>query len=296
MDSLLHNVFTDLALQYFLVLYTVFGIIALIAAGVGIWLSDDTRDDDLPDDATTLDPYAIAYLRGGAVQVARLAIYDLTERGILELSAPKRRFALFAPARKLRRNTAADISTLTEIQRVAWDWARVPRLPSQMTHRHLGLINAIGTRCDLCTVPLEEHRLLETRNIKRARTTVAWLLLVLLTGAGMYRLIAHVITDGRESLSLLLPMTAWFVCTAIICRPVRLSNRGQRYLEHLSLELGDWNHASLVDEATSSKGRTSDQVHSDRLFRAALFGDFTPVNGQRPRGPGDRAEHELVGA
>jgi uncharacterized protein (TIGR04222 family) len=297
MTSLLHNPFTDLVLPYFLMLYAAVGVVALVAAGAGIWLADDTRDEDLPDDASPLDPYAIAWLRGSAAQVARLAVFDLIERGYLELTAPQRGFRLFAPAKMLRRSsTAPDLAALTPIQRTAWNWVMQPRLPSQITHRHLGMVNAIRPLCSGCTAMLQQHRLLETRHHIRVRTLIAWLVLVPLTGAGLYRLAAHIVTDGRESFSLILPMLVWVACTAIICRPVRLSDRGHRYLEHLALELGDWHRAELMARPLIPNSGDVDKSLSERLRRMALFGCNSLCDVQQRSAHVDdhRQQHELV--
>lgn len=295
MNSLLHNPFTDLPLAYFLMLYAAVGVVALVAAGAGIWLADDTRDDDLREDSSALDPYSTAWLRGGAAQVARLAVFDLIERGYLELTAPPRGFGLFAPAKMLRRSsTAPDLAALTPIQRTAWNWVMEPRLPSHITHRHLGMVNAIRPLCSSCIATLHQHRLLETRHHLRIRTMVAWLLVILLSSAGLYRLVAHIITDGRESFSLILPMLVWVVCTAIICRPVRLSDRGHRYLEHMALELGDWHQAQLMAKPLIPDSTDVDKSPSERMRRMALFGSSLLCDVQQRSAYVDDHRQELV--
>lgn len=274
MNSLLHNPLTDLDWPHFLLLYVAFGLVGLIAGAVWIWLCDGTRDDDLPDNSSTLpDPYEIAYLRGGASQVTRLVVFDLIERGYAELSAPKRRFGLFAAAKKLRRSaTAPDPSSLTAIQRAAWNWLAVPRRPTHVFHRHVGLLKQIRLLCQIFVKPLAERRFLETAGRGTARTCVAWGNSLGLVGLGSYKLVTTAITGQGDSVGLILLMAAGLLGAAITCRRLRLSDLGHRSLENLQLEFGDWNHASLMAEAGSSKSGGPEDAAAERLLRMALFG------------------------
>jgi uncharacterized protein (TIGR04222 family) len=274
MNSLLHNPVTELALPYFLLLYVAVGLIGLIAGGAWIWLCDGTRDDDLPDNPPTLpDPYETAFLRGGAAQVTRLVVFDLIERGYVELSAPKRRFSLFAPAKRLRRSaTAPDSAGLTAIQQAAWNWLAEPRWPAQVLHRHIGLVNQIRPLCRIFVKPLEERRLLETGGRRMARNSVSRVMSFGLVVLGAYRLVATTLMGQGDSLGLLPLMAAGLVCTAIICRPQRLSDLGQRFLEYLQLEFGDWDRASLMAEPASLTPADTAESAADRLLRMALFG------------------------
>ena len=274
MNSLLHNPLTDLDGPYFLLVYVAIGLVGLIAGAVWIWLCDGTRDDDLPETSRTRpDPYETAFLRGGASQVTRLVVFDLIERGCAELSAPKRRFGLFAPAKRLRRSaTAPDLSSLTAIQRAAWNWLAVPRRPSQVFHRHVGLWKQIRPLCQIYVKPLAERRLLETAGRATARTCVAWANSLGLVGLGSYKLVTTAITGQGDSVGLILLMAVGLVGTAIICRRLRLSDLGHRTLESLQLEFGDWNHASLMAESASSTVAGTADATAERLLRMALFG------------------------
>ena len=280
MNSLLHNPLTDLDWPHFLLLYVAFGLVGLIAGAVWIWLCDGTRDDDLPDTSRTRpDPYETAFLRGGAPQVTRLVVFDLMERGYAELSAPKRRFGLFAAAKKLRRSaTAPDLSSLTAIQRAAWNWLAVPRRPSHVFHRHIGLWKQIRPLCQVFVKPLAERRLLETVGRATARTCGAWGNSLGLVGFGSYKLVTTAITGRGDSVGLILLMAVGLIGTAITCRRLRLSDLGHRTLESLQLEFGDWDHASLMAESGSSQVAVTEEAAAERLLRMALFGSDGSVH------------------
>ncbi len=264
MNSLLHNPLIDLTLPYFLVLYVGCGVIGLLAGTVLIWLCDGTRDDDLTTHSPqTPDPYDVAFLAGGAGQVTRLVVFDLIEKGYLELSGTRRRFAFFAPAKMLRRTaTAPELSGLTNIQRAAWDWVRTPRLPSQIFHRHIGLLNQIRPLCQIFVKPMAARKFLETAGRRMARTLVAWTMSLGIVGLGLYKLITSAIAGEGESVCLILLMIVGLICTAINCRRVRLSDLGHRCVESLHMQFGEHDRASLM-------GTDAD---SERLVRMALFG------------------------
>ena len=277
MNSLLHNPLTDLDWPHFLLLYVAFGLVGLIAGAVWIWLCDGTRDDDLPDSSPALpDPYETAFLRGGASQVTRLVVFDLIERGHAELSGPKRRFGLFVPAKKLRRiATAPEPSSLTAIQRAAWNWLAVPRRPTHVFHRHIGLLKQLRPLCQVFIKPLAERRFLETAGRRTARNCVGWANSVGLVGLGSYKLVTTAITGQGDSVGLILLMVAGLIGTAIVCRRLRLSDLGHRSLEHLQLEFGGWNHASQMASSVSSTFADTEAAAAERLQRMALFGSVS---------------------
>jgi uncharacterized protein (TIGR04222 family) len=319
MNTLLHNPLTDLSLPSFLLLYAAGTVIGLISGSFWIWLCDGTRDDDLPDESLSPpDPYEVAYLRGGAANVARLVVFDLIEQGKFELVSPRRGFGLFASAKKLRRGPRpGDLSAFTAIQRAAWNWLAQPRFLAHVFHRRTGLSKVIAAPCLTFVKPLTERRLLETRGRRMACKAVGWGLTVSLVGVGLYKYFTSPIIGAGEALSLVVLMVLGQIGTAIICRRVGLSDLGHRYLENISQELGSDNRHDATEESsvrgdieveslthsqqkstpkssTSSDAADSSSVFRRRLLRMAVFGAvethhrdanlFEPHDHERPWG------------
>lgn len=296
MNSLLHNPLTDLSLPSFLLLYAAGTVIGLISGSFWIWLCDGTRDDDLPDDSLSPpDPYEVAYLRGGASNVTRLVVFDLTKQGKLELVSPRRRFGLFASAKKLRRSaTPGDLSSLTAIQRAAWNWLSAPQVPAHIFRRRTGLSKVIGPLCLTFVKPLNERRLLETSGRRMACIAVGWVLSVSLVGVGLYKFFTSPIVGAGEALSLVVLMVLGQIGTAIICRRVGLSDLGHRYLENLSQEVGSDDHSGGDEESTIPGATEFNTAVPRRLLRIALFGavetrhtdthQFEPHDHEKPWG------------
>ena len=280
MNMILHNSVTELPLIYFLMLYAAGSLIGLIAGSLWIWLCDGTRDEDLREDSLgLLDPYEIAFLSGDAKRVARLVVFDLLERGHVELRTSRPWRALFASTELLQRSDSPPmLAELTPIQRAAWNWMSRPRAPREVLHRHLGLVNVIRPLCQVLVRPLTERRLLETGHRRSMCRVVRWTLTDGLVGMGLYKLITAAIAGHDETFGLILMMVVGWLFTAAICRPQRLSDLGQRTLDRLEMEYGDGNHAWLMSERTaeSKSSRFAEAAgfagNADRLVAMALFG------------------------
>lgn len=274
MNTLLHNPLTDLSLPSFLLLYAAGTVIGLISGSFWIWLCDGTRDDDLPDDSLSPpDPYEVAYLRGGAANVALLVVFDLIEQGKFELVSPRRRFGLFARAKVLRRSAIpGDLSALSAIQRATWNWLSEPRVLAQVFRRRTGLSKVIAPFCETFVKPLNARRLLETRGRRMACIAIGGVLSVSLVGVGLYKFFTSPVVSAGEALSLVVMMVLGQIGTAIICRRVGLSDLGHRYLENLSQELGSDERYVETEESTSLDTADSSAIFRRRLLRMALFG------------------------
>jgi uncharacterized protein (TIGR04222 family) len=282
MNSMLHNFLTDLELPYFLLMYAGVGLVGLTAGAVAIWLCDGTRDCDLPDDDESIDPYHIAFLKGGVRRVAQLVIFDLIALGYLERYSPKG-FRLFGAPQMVRRNaTMSDVNALSAIQRTAWDWCARARLLSEVHHRNVGLSKMLANRCDVLQTALTARSYLETSRrqlaCKLTKGTVSAFLVVL----GLYRLVTMAIMGRGESAGLLLLMVVGLVGTAIACRRVRLSDLGHRYLIHLELR----------DQDVAADALACDRP-VDRLLRVALYGTSEPHHVTSRRDKCNQEEPEL---
>src|SRR5271156_1811715 len=85
MNWFLHNPITDLYGPYFLLFYGVAIAALTLACYKSVRGLDRTRDLEVPEFPAKLDPYEIAYLRGGENEVTRVAIASLIQRGLLQI-------------------------------------------------------------------------------------------------------------------------------------------------------------------------------------------------------------------
>lgn len=250
---LLHNPISELPLPYFLILFGGLGAISLTAGGFWIWLCDGTRDDELPEISRWPDAYETAYLQGGARHVTRLTVFDLFDRGLLERINRRRPLAFFAPPWMIRQcGPASSHSELTAIQRSAWKWASTARTPAQLFDANTGLLKEIEPLCQTLIASLARRRLVETDKRQFACRIVKALLLTEFVGIGLSKLLTLATSNLPGSSGVMLIIVLGLIGTGIICRKVRLSDLGHRFLDAMRLEYAD-------DGST------------DRLLRMALY-------------------------
>ena len=82
MNWFLHNSIADLYGPYFLLFYAATIVTLVLASFRSVRRADRTIELDLPKITSKVDPYEIAYLRGGENEVARVAIASLIQHGL----------------------------------------------------------------------------------------------------------------------------------------------------------------------------------------------------------------------
>jgi len=260
MISELLNLWFRSTLPVFLCLYAAVAVSMLAVAGLVIWLSDTTRDEDLPPDVE-LDPYEIAYLRGGVAHVARLAVYDLVERGLVQTARVRTGF--FRSDCVLRHSPSVPDATWTPLHRATWSWFSSPRRLSALRDRRCELHALLGPQCEPLHRELAAARLLETRGRAAVRRFVAFILFAGLITLGTARLVHDVATTGQTSGGPVPVLLAAVIATRIACRPTWRSDLGVRLLERMEAALG---------ESRDRTGDESSDMPDSELIRFAVFG------------------------
>ncbi|MBI5833551.1 MAG: TIGR04222 domain-containing membrane protein [Armatimonadetes bacterium] len=221
MDWLLHGPIGGMSGPDFLLLYAVVIVTAAMLALLARPMLDPTRDAAPPRIPESPDAFALAYLRGGAGEVAQLALFTLIERGYLWHDAMAHTVAPAPnppesepPARVLQRSLAA--------------LGDQPR----RVHEALAVVNAAcAPACGSFESALREERLLTSQQTLRCQFGLLAVTLVLVEGLGLFKL-AAALAKGRTNVGfLLLMMVAAALVLGFCLQPRRLSARGQAYLD-----------------------------------------------------------------
>src|SRR6516164_5428580 len=129
MNWLLHNAIADLYGPYFLLFYAM-TIVAIVAACYSsIRRADRTKDLELPPIRGKVDPYEIAYLRGGENEVTRVAIASLIQRGLLQIIEKKERLST---TKQIDRGRKQAYGELSPVETTVFEWPGFPATPSQI--------------------------------------------------------------------------------------------------------------------------------------------------------------------
>jgi uncharacterized protein (TIGR04222 family) len=123
-----HNFIANMPGPQFLLLYAgVIGFV-LVLCWARLHLSDSAATLPAPLVPNQPDPYAIAYLRGGATEVARLLVFALLEGGLLQvIEEPKKKWRNPKPPHIRRVPEVNNLSHLSAMERHALGWFDRPR-------------------------------------------------------------------------------------------------------------------------------------------------------------------------
>ena len=129
MNWFLHSSIADLYGPYFLLFYAGTIVTLLVACFRSVRGVDRTIELELPRITSKVDPYEIAYLRGGENEVARVAIASLIQRGLLQITTGKR---LLATTKQIDRRRAPLSGELTPIEARVMKWVGFPAYPHEV--------------------------------------------------------------------------------------------------------------------------------------------------------------------
>lgn len=241
--------------------YAALTLAALVVGSLVIWLSDTSRDDELSvESLRELDPCRVAYLRGGASQVARLLQYDMVARGLIVVRQARRSW--FRSETVLARGQVEPPQG-SSLQRSVWDWLTQPRRLSD-ARSGAELVARVTPLCETLDRQLRLDRLLETGWQRFVRRAVGIGLTLLIVIPGVARLGYDVVTAGHLAAGPIPVLLAGLIAVRIACRPRWQSDLGHRYLEDLEAALAE------TAQRTNGVSASSDRQDVPRLLQFAV--------------------------
>jgi uncharacterized protein (TIGR04222 family) len=235
------NVF-DLPGPEFLQFYVAFGAAVGIAAYTFLWAAS-RGGGRLPPLLT--DPFQIAWLRGGPLEAARVAVVSLVDRGLLQVERSK----LTATSRRPRGLHPIESAVLANCFNVGADAAKVLSAAS------------VRAACRKAAEPLNRQGLTPNDEAQRQRMLVAALAGLLVVGVGLVKLVVA-FQRGRSNVGflivLMLVAAAFFIWVA---RPRWRTGQGKKMLADL--------HRLLSGRKAGIRGKPKT---SELMLFAAVFG------------------------
>jgi hypothetical protein len=297
MTWLLHNPVAALPSEYLLLFYSVAVGAVILACRGSVRAADWTRTMEPPGIPDRIDPYEIAYLRGGETEVTRIAIRSLLQRGLLQIIQSRDRNVPGLTIRKeVDRGRKPEPDELAPIEASIMKWNGFPATDRQIyqpddtpfksvstlfwhgaTGRHSlqpgGVPALIGSACDRYQDTLAANLLLAPPEMRQRGCSLLWLGSALILGLGGW-LVAVALVKGEPLVAIILfPMAlfgAMALAPACLAFP-RISSRGGAYLDQLELAYDRMRNKSHGGSA-----------FADRLLLDAIFGEVsaadTPFN------------------
>jgi uncharacterized protein (TIGR04222 family) len=285
-DWLLHNVIADMYGPHFLMFYGA----AIVAIAVAIYTSvrrlDWTKDLGLPPLSKKVDPYEIAYLRGGENEVTRVAVASLIERGLLRIIEKPQFFGKKIEIDLDRKPAAGEVSSLES--RVL-KWSGFPSAISKFFAPG-GIPAVLREACALYHEELTEKHLLAPPEIK---VLGAWLWAMgstLLMTLGVYKFTVA-LANGHHNVAFLVVVGIFgllVVAVTSFAHP-RVSHLGSAYLEQLKLaysglqlELHPLDRPGLTRVTANDRGTRGGSraavASADCLLMVGIFGTAALAN------------------
>jgi uncharacterized protein (TIGR04222 family) len=280
MNWFLHNTVADLYGPYFLVFYGAAIVVLIVAARRSIRSVDRTRELEPPEISAKLDPYEVAYLRGGENEATRVAIASLFQRGLLRIVEEKKRGST---TKKIGRGREPEGRELSPIEAAVYGWTGFPAEP-QKIFASGGISPRVKEACGRYEIDLAEENLLAPREEMKDRVRWLWSFgFMAITLLGGYKLVvAH--AKGHSNVAFLwIMMFVGVLAYSVACWALpRLSHRGKAYLERLKLAYGglkdqlqgaeDWGLGLDVAEWGPRAGAKTATAYSDGLLLVGIFG------------------------
>lgn len=235
---------------------------------------DPRAGEALPPVPSPADPYELAWLRGGAPEAIRLAVYDLIQAGHLE--TVRDHDGTNRGSARLLAKSQSEPAALAPLARVVLRACSAPRRPADLMRGELA--EGVDAACAHWRLAHEEAGLL----LSSSQRTNGWLLVILsmaaLVGITLAR-IDYAYAHGHSNILFLILLTGFALVIAWSGRPARrLTVRGMSYLQRLRSALAPTAMATPRSDAVPTADLAGDQapawspMASAALVPIALYG------------------------
>lgn len=290
---------------YFLVLYAmVFGLLLVLNWWHHKRIDRSMEFGDLPI-PKEINPYQIAYLRGGFPEVLRLATVDLYQRGVIvegESSSLR--------SQQLHLLPDANLVDLDPPLRLAADFYRTPRKPTELLTSGL----TIGFAASIKTWDrwIVSKRLHHSAWSRGSHLALRYILLTAFALLGLYKVISSVLSEaqarpnhlwherafadtvghlffsnhaealtaahriGKPDVLFFGVITVALVCTGVLLATARLdrfTERGRRFIDNLQTAFADLKRPKCVDSTPSLASQPAEETdYTMPVLAMGLFG------------------------
>lgn len=239
----------------FLVLFWVIVILCVVALRWRIHRMDDSRGLQPLQVPEPVDPYAVAYLRGGNAEVVRTAIVELFHRGDLTMATKQKGTKTVETGEFVMadRSTARDSESprLQVVQRHFAAPAKPASIFASPAMQEMSSLNRATSEW------IERERLVHDEDDARAVRRLVAAFAIGIVSLGLYKVFAA-IDHGRMNFGFLI--VSLFISIPIVLAAgihSRLTQRGRRFLKDLQLSFASLKKLKGYESHPSSLGAVS---------------------------------------
>jgi uncharacterized protein (TIGR04222 family) len=253
MEILFDNPLAKMYGPYFLIFFAFIIFFAVMILALVKTLFDKTDRYAIPAIPPNLDPYEIAYLRGGTNEVARSVIFSLMQKGFIEIDN-----SAATPVIKKTQNQI-NPRNLNQIEQMMLGWLGTSREPKEFFGAN-GLAKQLEIYGTTYQGQLEQRQMLTDEAARLTMAPAKWAVYLLILLFGGYKLIAAVY-HGKSNFIFLIVFTAGglFIVKAVAKLP-RLTKLGKAYLDRLQAAFDNLKYTSQAAYIASNQGRVAPQT------------------------------------
>jgi uncharacterized protein (TIGR04222 family) len=248
-DILLDNPLANMYGPYFLVLYGSLTFFTILFITYFKTLADKTDRLPLPAIPHDIDPYEIAYLRGGTNEMARTAVFSLMQKGLVEIKNAGKNAIITRTSNPERRTT-------TTVEDAALNWFAVSRQPKELFASG-GLAETLEPYAGEYLRRLGRQQLITGPEMQSRVSLWKWPAFLLVLGLGGYKALAAVMHGHLNLVGILIIGVIGVVGLAVVGRLPRITKLGNAYLERLQTAFNKLQYqapAAAVEEGTAPTG------------------------------------------
>ena len=253
MEFLIDNPLANMYGPYYLIFFGFIIFFAVIILALVKSQFDRTDKLGIPAIPPNIDPYEIAYLRGGINEVARSVIFSLTQKGYVEIENSESKYAV------KRSDNPPSSNGLKPIEQLALDWLGTSREPSEIFGSY-GLVKQLEVYEKSYQSRLEQQQMLTSDEDRIVLRPVKWSVYLLILSLGGYKTLAAV-AHGQFNIIFLIIFT---IVGLLIARGVsklpRTTKLGKIYLERLQTAFDNLKYTSQAAYISANQARLAPQT------------------------------------
>lgn len=268
MDILLDNPLANMYGPYFLLLYGFVTLFTILFFALFKTRIDQSHRLPLPSIPATIDPYEIAYLRGGINELARTAVFSLMQKGLIEIKSEGKVSVITRTAASTRQRTNA-------IEDATLNWFSTFRDPKDLFAPG-ALTYLLEPYAEDYQKRLGRQQLIAGTEIKRQLSTWKWVALGFVLLLGGYKAVAAIRHGHFNLIGLAIVGLIGIIAIFLIARLPWLTKLGQAYLDRLQMAFEGLRYKENRDKIESpdaeSPGPAGYPAFDPLLLTVGIFG------------------------
>lgn len=253
MEILIDNPLATMYGPYFLVFYGFVTVFTLLFLGLKKTRVDRTDNLALPPISSQIDPFEIAYLRGGANEVARSVIFALMQKGLINIDNND------AKAKIQRTELQSGRVDLSQIEQISLDWIGANRDVAEVFGKN-GLIEQLEMFSEMYRARLKQAQFLVGDGVRGQMSRWKWTAMAIIAGLGIYKIAVAVLFGNFNIIFTILMLVFGLIIAKAISRAPRVTKLGKAYLERLQLVFENLKFESQKSYLPSNQARAVPQT------------------------------------